>query len=211
MKITKFGHSCLLVEEGDARILFDPGNYSTVPALEKLDAILITHVHHDHADVPTLKKLIELNPRARIFSNEEAAAALAKENIEVDRLGDAEQAVVKNVIIEGFGIDHALIHPEFPRVKNTGYMVAGRLYHPGDALFVPEKPVEILAIPVVAPWSKISETIEYMRAIKPKVSFPIHDGFLKPGTGLFIRLVGTFAEKQKTRWVAIGEGQPREF
>lgn len=211
MKITKFGHSCLLIEEGDARILFDPGNYSTVPALDKLDAILITHVHQDHADVPTLKKLIELNPRARIFSNEEVRTALAAEGIEVDRLGDKEQAVVQNVIIEGFGVDHALIHPEFPRAKNTGYMIAGRLYHPGDALFVPEKPVEILAIPVVAPWSKISETIEYMRAVKPKTSFPIHDGFLKPGTGLFIRLVGTFAEKQQTQWIAIEDGKPIEL
>lgn len=211
MKITKFGHSCLLVEEGDARILFDPGNYSTVPALEKLDAILITHVHQDHADVPTLKKLIELNPRARIFSNEEVVAALAKEGIQVDRLGDKEQAVVQNVVIEGFGVDHALIHPEFPRAKNTGYLIAGRLYHPGDALFVPEKPVEILAIPVVAPWSKISETIEYMRAVKPKTSFPIHDGFLKPGTSLFIRLVGTFAEKQETQWITIEDSKPIEL
>lgn len=29
MKITKFGHACLLIEEADARILIGPGTYSS--------------------------------------------------------------------------------------------------------------------------------------------------------------------------------------
>lgn len=211
MKITKFGHSCLLVEEQGARILFDPGSYSTVPELNNIDAILVTHEHHDHLDVPTLKRILELSPAAVIYANADVAGKLAAENIKAQALGHNDKIMIKGVAVEGFGVDHALIHPEFPRAKNTGYMIAGRFYHPGDALFVPEKPVEILAIPVVAPWSKISETIEYMRAIKPRVSFPIHDAFLKPGIGLFIKLVGTFAEKQETRWLPVEDGKPIEL
>ena len=49
MKITKFGHSCLLVEEGGARILLDPGKYSILQNnVENVDAIVITHEHQDH-------------------------------------------------------------------------------------------------------------------------------------------------------------------
>ena len=49
MKITKFGHSCLLVEENGVRILFDPGSYSTAQNdVKNIDVVLITHEHSDH-------------------------------------------------------------------------------------------------------------------------------------------------------------------
>ncbi len=67
-------------------------------------------------------------------------------------------------------------------VQNTGYFIAGRLFYPGDSFFNPERQVEILALPVVAPWLKIAESINYALELKPKVVFPVHDGFLKiPG------------------------------
>lgn len=210
MKITKFGHSCLLVEEGDARILFDPGNYSTVPALEKLDAIFITHSHQDHVDVSTLKKLIVLNPRARIFSNEEACVALAKENITVDRLEDKEQAVVQNVVIEGAGGWHAENHTCLAPLKNIGYFIGDRFFYPGDALTIPDRPVEILAYPAVAPWIKIAESLEYLKAVKPEAAFPVHDGFLKFG-GPYYAHPERHAKEWGIRWVVLEEGKPQEF
>lgn len=45
MKITKFGHCCLLIEEHLLRILTDPGNYNTTPDVENIDIILITHTN----------------------------------------------------------------------------------------------------------------------------------------------------------------------
>ncbi len=207
MRITKFGHSCLLVEEGNARILLDPGSYSTLPELENIDAILITHEHQDHFDVPSIKKVLENNPEARIFTNSDIVAKLAAENIKALVLEDAQSTDVKGVRVEGFGTQHALIHPEIPRPKNTGYMVADKLFQPGDSFFVPSKPVEILALPVVAPWSKISEVVDCLQAIKPRVAFPIHDAFLKAGAHPFYKLPQMFAEKQNTQWVVLIEGE----
>jgi L-ascorbate metabolism protein UlaG (beta-lactamase superfamily) len=210
MKITKFGHSCLFVEEGDARILIDPGNYSTVPALEKLDAILITHIHQDHVSIDTLKKLIELNPRARIFSNEEVHIALVTEDIEVDRLGDKEMAVVQNVIIEGVGKDHALIHKSIPLVKNTGYFIANKFFYPGDALTIPNRPVEIMAFPAMAPWMTLGQSIDYALAVKPAVAFPVHDALLKVG-GLYHASLEKYFTEVGTKWVVLEEGESKEF
>lgn len=210
MKITKFGHSCLLVEEGDARILIDPGNYSTVPALEKLDAILITHIHQDHVDIPTLKKLIALNPRARIFSNQEVIAALAKEGIEVDRLEDGEQAAVNNVIIEGVGTLHMENHTCLAPMQNTGYFINEKFFYPGDALTILQKTVEILAYPAVAPWMKIAESLEYLKAVKPKFAFPVHDGFLKFG-GPYHAHPERHAKEWGIEWVVLEEGKAQEF
>lgn len=211
MKITKFGHSCLLVEEGSAKILLDPGSYSTLPELTGLDAIVITHAHDDHADMSTIKTLLKTNPLVPIFTNGEVEEKLAKENITCTLVEDGQQAAAAGVTIEGYGVDHAIIHPDFPRAKNTCYMIAGRLFHPGDSLYVPNVPVEILALPVIAPWSKISETIDYIKVVKPKCTFAIHDGFLKPGLGLFSRMLGMVAEQQGTKWINIEEGKPIEL
>ncbi len=210
MKITKFGHSCLLIEEGDARILIDPGSWSTVPDLEKLDAILITHSHQDHVAIPTIKRLVEFNPRARIFGNTEVVEALAEEDIQVDRLEDGEQAAVQNIIIEGVGKDHALIHKSVPIVRNTGYFIANTFFYPGDALTIPDRPVAILAFPAMAPWMTIGNSIDYALAMKPKVAFPVHDSLLKTG-GLYHMFHEKFFKDVGTEWVVLEDGKSRDF
>ena len=44
MLITKFGHSCFLVEEGSARLLVDPGNWSEdISGLKNIEALFISH------------------------------------------------------------------------------------------------------------------------------------------------------------------------
>ena len=52
MKITKFVHSCILVETPERVGLFDPGVFSerafNPETLQKLDDIIITHKHQDH-------------------------------------------------------------------------------------------------------------------------------------------------------------------
>ncbi len=180
MKVTKFGHSCLLVEMDGARILLDPGVYSTAEDKVKgLDAILITHEHFDHLDIDLLKRVLEKNVHARIFTNKGAGSILRKEGITHELVEDGMQLDVKGVCVEVYGDLHAVLYRTVPRVPNTGYFIGGRLFYPGDALFKPPKPVEILALPVTAPWSKISEVVDYAIDVKPRVAFPVHDGMLK--------------------------------
>jgi L-ascorbate metabolism protein UlaG (beta-lactamase superfamily) len=210
MKITKFGHSCLLVEEGGARILLDPGSYSTIPKLDSIDAILITHEHSDHFDSVTLKKIMADNPGAPVYTNAVTGEKLATEHIIFTVLGDGQEIIVNGVKIEGIGVDHALIYQDIARVKNTGYLVAGRLYQPGDAYTIPKKAVEILALPIAAPWAKISDTLDYLKAVKPKIVFPIHDAFLKFRNHPYYKLPSQYAEKQSTKWIEIEDGVPIE-
>ena len=61
MRLTKFGHSCLLVEEQGARMLLDPGTLSDgFEELQGLTAILYTHQHADHLDPARLPGLLAL-------------------------------------------------------------------------------------------------------------------------------------------------------
>lgn len=179
MKITKFGHCCMLVEEKGLRILFDPGNFSTAQdELMNIDVILITHEHSDHIHIDSLKTVLKNNPTTTIMTNNGVGVLLDKEGIKYTLVELGQVYNFKGVNIEGIGEYHAIIYETMPIFKNTGFMIADRLFYPGDAFTDPGKPVEILALPAAGPWMKISEAIDYARQIKPKVCFPVHDGIM---------------------------------
>ncbi len=185
MELTHFGHSCLLAEfsvaGGGARLLFDPGNFSHgFEGITGLSAILITHQHPDHADPQRLPALLEANPQAALYADPQTAAMLGGDWRAV-HAGDV--LTVDGLTIRGAGGRHAVIHPEIPVIDNISYLVGdaehpARLMHPGDALFVPGEEVEVLATPAAAPWMKISEAVDYLRAVTPRHAVPIHQGII---------------------------------
>lgn len=209
MKITKFGHSCLLVEEGEARILIDPGSYSDLSGdMTGIDAVLITHEHPDHLDIDALWAILAQS-YIKIYTNEGVGEKLKSENIAFELLQDKQNVEIKGVLVEGFGRDHAMIHPSYPIVRNTGYRIAKKFFYGGDSV-ANIVPCEVLAYTAVAPWLKIEWAIENALKIKPKVCFPVHDAFLKlPGPFYFLpeKLLGEAGIK----WVVIEPGQSAEF
>jgi L-ascorbate metabolism protein UlaG (beta-lactamase superfamily) len=211
MKINKLGHCCLLIEEGNLRLLTDPGEWTTAQNdVQKLNVILITHEHRDHFHIESLKKIQANNPEVRIFTNQGVGKILEQESLSYELLEHGQNTVIEDVLIEGYGEKHAVIYPEVPSVINTGYLIANRFFYPGDAFSIPEKPVEILALPVAGPWMKISEAIDYGRALKPKVSFPVHDGMLKIFTATH-RWPQKFLEEVGVKFIIPEEGKAMEF
>lgn len=181
MQLTHFGHSCLLADFGGTTVLFDPGNFSHgFEGVTGLSAILITHQHPDHVDVARLPALLETNPGAGLYADPQTAAQLGAPWQAVhpgDRFG------VGALDVRGVGGQHAVIHPELPGIDNISYLIGdddhpARLMHPGDALFVPGEPVDVLAAPAAAPWMKISEAVDYLRAVAPARAVPIHQGII---------------------------------
>ncbi|OGH90131.1 MAG: hypothetical protein A2537_03615 [Candidatus Magasanikbacteria bacterium RIFOXYD2_FULL_36_9] len=183
MKITKFGHCCLLIEEKGVRVLTDPGTFSTSQDdVKNIDLVLITHEHQDHLYIDSLKKILENNLGVKIITNKSVGVLLEKENIVYEVVEDGQQFTLKDVLIEAFGKEHAVIYSTLPTIENTGYFIANKLFYPGDAFTNPGKPVDILALPVAGPWMKLSEAIDYAKEIKPNRCFPVHEGILKmPG------------------------------
>lgn len=180
MKITKYGHCCLLIEEGGIRILTDPGTYSDQQnSVQNIDIVLITHEHSDHLHIESLKKVLANNPEAKIITNSTVGEKLSKENIKFLILEDGQNLTEQDILFEAFGKHHACLHPSIFPSQNTGYFIANKLFYPGDALTNPNKPVNILALPVAGPWIKVSEAIDYALTLKPKICFPVHDGILK--------------------------------
>ncbi len=185
MIITKLGHCCMVIKEVGLTILTDPGSY-TVEAQRELtgiDLIVITHEHSDHYHLESLQAILKNNPKANVITNTAVGTLLAAASVSYNLLEQGRVATVKGITIQGFGNDHAPMYPPLILpVQNTGYFFANRFFYPGDAFFNPGKPVEILALPVVAPWMKLWEALDYAKVVKPNVTFPVHDGTLgKPG------------------------------
>jgi len=182
MRVTRFGHSAVLVEAAGQRVLIDPGAFSSpeVFEVEGLDAIVVTHQHADHLDRDRVGALIDRNPGAVRLSDPETAAIVGNFSPHSD--GDVTE--LGTISVTGIGTTHAEILPVIPRVANTGVLITAAdeptLFHPGDAYAYAPDGVDILAAPLSAPWTKVAETVDFVRRVNPRVVFPIHDAGVTP-------------------------------
>lgn len=179
MRIVHHGHSCVLLDTGAARLLFDPGTFSSFADVRGLDAVLITHQHFDHLDQDRLPALLAHNPGAQLIVDADSAPAVRDLGLDPTVAEIGSTFTVAGVAVRPVGGRHAEIHRDVPRPVNAGYVVAdGAFYHPGDALHVPDESIDVLGVPVGGPWLKIGEAVDFVRAIAPRVAVPIHEAVL---------------------------------
>ena len=186
MRVSKYVHACLLVEDGDDKILFDPGKFSFIEGLvspddfRDLSAVVLTHRHPDHLDDEALAKIVTNNPRAAILTNAEIEAQLSRRGISAE-VFEAGRRAVGRFDVEATGAEHApILNAETPR--NIAYVLSNRLLHPGDSFdhsLDVYRGIELLALPIMAPWTTELEVAEFARRISPRQIVPIHDGYAK--------------------------------
>lgn len=179
MRITKFGHACVRIESGGATVVVDPGGWTEREAVEGATAVLVTHQHPDHLDVDNLRAAgVPVYTIAAVATQISEQAPDVAEQVTVVSPGDELDLGLPVHVV---GEKHAVIHPELQHFDNSGYLleVGGRrIFHPGDALSERPEDVDLLFLPVHAPWNKISEVIDYGRAVGAPLSVAIHDGLL---------------------------------
>lgn len=179
-------------------MLIDPGTFSTVDGVTHLNAVLITHQHADHMDVRALPKLLEANPGAAVHAEPQAVKVLQEAEIGSEPLVEHRMLPFGDLRVTPVGHDHAVIHEHIDRIGNMGLLIAAHgepsLFHPGDALDAdPGADVDLLAVPVNAPWCSVKETIAFVRRIRPHVVIPIHDALLnETGRAAYLRHIAEF-------------------
>ncbi|WUD72429.1 MBL fold metallo-hydrolase [Streptomyces sp. NBC_00510] len=192
MKLTKRGHACVRLEKDGRALVIDPGAFTEPEAATGAEAVLITHEHADHFSEQQLRAALEADPAAEIWTLKSVADQVsAAFPGRVHTVGEGDTFSAAGFDIEVHGQMHAVIHPDIPRITNVGFLVDGSVFHPGDALTVPGRSVQTLLLPVHAPWSKVSEVIDYLREVKPARAIDVHDGLLSDlARTVYDRLLG---------------------
>jgi len=209
--VTWWGHACIRLERGDARLVIDPGMFSDLSVLDTADAVLVTHEHPDHVAVEQLTAILATRSHLEVWAPPAAADLLvgaggAVGQVHAVRGGDAFTAA--GFEVTALGEWHELVHPDVPRVANVAYLVDGAVLHPGDSFTLPPSmtSVDVLLAPVGGPWLKLAEVIDYVRAVHPRLVVPIHDAPLSEvGRALADRLVTALGASDGYQRLAAGE------
>lgn len=210
MKLTKYSHACIVLEEAGRSLVIDPGNFSEdfeVP--QSVTGVIITHSHADHCDEVKLQAILDQHPDASIYALQEIADAA---NVPIVAIKPGQKVTIGNFAIEFAGGSHAVIHTDMPRVGNVGVIVNhDLLYYPGDSFERPPRHMKWIATPVAAPWLKVSEAVDFLRQAHPDNAFPTHDAILSDaGKALVDRVVAGLIDKN-VRYQRVQSGKTIEL
>lgn len=204
-RVTYVGHATVLVELDGARLLTDPVLRSRVGPLrrhgappapgvtEDLDAVLISHLHHDHADLPSLRRIgrdvpVIGAPGSREFLERRGFSA-------VSELAPGESSRIGEVTVTAVEAQHPS-ESRFERESDAvGFLLSSpqrRIYFAGDTdLFEgmaglgPGLDLALLPIwgwgPNLGPGHLDPERAARATALlSPRIVIPIHWGTLYP-------------------------------
>lgn len=199
------------MKRASKRLFFDPIEIeSTLPVLENVLAIIITHNHGDHLQPEKVQEIRDRNPEVRILVPSDAVELIDK--AEVVSPGDTLDMGNFNLVF--FGGEHAAVIPGKVPCQNLGVIVNKSYVNPGgsyDVVELAERP-EVLFCASVAPWCRVSETMNYIETTKPKMVVPVHNGLLSDfGNGIYNNLLRQAAEKVDAEFAPLAIGESIEF
>lgn len=199
LTLTRLGHSCVRVEGPAGAFSIDPGTFSDVEAaLDGVQDVLVTHVHPDHLDVDAVAAAAHV----RVTAPPQVLAALVDAGVPAERLRAAtagERWEVAGVQVEALGELHEVIHADVPRPENVAYLLDGAVLHPGDSYTTPPAgtEVDVLLEPVGAPWLRLGDVVDHVRAVAPRRVVPVHDALLSDlGRASAVRLLTTLTQAE---------------
>lgn len=174
MKLTKYGHSCFILEEKSEKLIVDPGIFTTLPNdISNIKILIITHNHPDHFNPDSVQAIMRANQDIKIFAPNDIAKSIGAdipEMNEVYRLGKFELNFYKS--------DHAYIREDFELPNNFGVVINKQISYPGDSYSISPINTKYLLTPISAPWAKMKDTEEFIIKSSPEVVIAVHDAIL---------------------------------
>ncbi|MGM1016101.1 MAG: MBL fold metallo-hydrolase [Actinomycetota bacterium] len=175
MRVTKFEHATLRLDEAGDTLIIDPGSFTTpLDDLTSLVAVVLTHEHPDHWNPDHLDRILRAAPGTPIYAP--SGVARAADGYDIIVVEPGSEVTVGAFTLRFFGGVHEVIHSSLPDIENLGVLVNDALYYPGDSYAVPQGiDVDTLAAPLGAPWLRIGDAIDFVLAVAPRRAFGTHD------------------------------------
>lgn len=208
MRITKYEHAAVTIDDNSARLVIDPGSpRASLTDFTGVAAVVVTHAHADHCSPSNLQRIAELNPEVPIYAPAGVATTVPGVNVVTVSPGD----VVSHggFTLEFFGGEHAVIHESVPVPANVGVLVNGEFYYPGDSYALPgDHDVVVLAAPIGAPWLKIGEAMDFVLDVAPQYCFGTHDMTLSPvGHAMHHERLGWATQQGGGQYIPLAVGE----
>lgn len=186
MQVTKHYQSALVLAQDDrGRVAIDLGARPQGPhdldALGPLDALLFTHRHPDHMDAEVVDAALDRG--IEVFGNADVCQALGDRPI--TRLADGSAITVAGWEVLPRDLPHVVMVDGSPGPPNTGLIVDGRLFHPGDGLDIDGVIVDVLALPIAGPSISFHDAWRMVQRLAPTTVLPIHHDFFVADPALF--------------------------
>jgi L-ascorbate metabolism protein UlaG (beta-lactamase superfamily) len=203
-RITWLGHSTVLVELDGTRVLTDPVLRDRVAHLRRtkpadagmlyaLDGILVSHLHYDHLDFPSLERLGRSVP---VVVPSGAGRLLRRRRFEqVVEVETGEEVRIGGLVVRATHAEH-----EGPRgflgteVAALGYLIRGshRIYFAGDTdlfegMATLSAGLDVALVPIWGWGPSVGpghldprRAAEALRLLQPLLAVPIHWGTYAP-------------------------------
>jgi L-ascorbate metabolism protein UlaG (beta-lactamase superfamily) len=174
VKISRYRQSCLVVEaDNGARLLLDAGFHTTetrrLQELGTIDAAFYTHEHRDHFDQAWVGPLLELG--VPIYANREVCEMIGEGATPVQ---DGASFLAAEVTVRAHELAHMPMVDGSPGPPNLGFLIDGRLLHPGDARNIGGLNAEVLATPIAGPSLSAREAYQMVEAAGARLAIPVH-------------------------------------
>lgn len=188
MKVTKYPQSNLVVSNEASKIVIDVGNITfnhgyKAEEFSGCSAILFTHQHADHMDPDHIKGIAE-SVKGKVYGNVDVVAKLKELGVEGVVVNDREEFVAGGFKVMAVNLPHCKMQDGSTGPPNTGFLIEGVLFHPGDGDIAP---VGIhsrnLALPIAGPSINYEGALKFAKDVEAKVVIPIHFDGRFPASG----------------------------
>lgn len=211
MKLTKYGHACVVLEEQGEKLVIDPGEFTPgFGDASNIVAVVVTHVHGDHLNIEHLQTITAHSPDVTILTTAETAKEWGDTRVQIVKHN--ETRVVGPFTLDFRGELHDAVHPKWPQNQNIGVLVNNSFYYPGDSFTLPQREIKVLAVPAGAPWLRTGEAIDFLQTVNPKLFFRTHDGLWnEKGLATTDRWFAMASEKFGPQYRALNPGDSIEI